>query len=149
METSFSKDEPAINEHHYRITEKQDNEETHNTYNIDKTKTYNIENIRYTDEHYYNKTQNVNNITNNISNTNTIYNNEHVLNLKRYYSSKNYISNNHKSQVAYAENNLYKRYDNITFDNTNNISKNIHQNTTDVVNGYKTNTTFKYKKGVL
>ena len=32
------------------ITKKQYNEETHSIYNIDKTKTYNIKNNRYTDE---------------------------------------------------------------------------------------------------
>ena len=41
-ENLFGKDDPAINEHHYRITKKQYNEETHNTYNTDKTQTYNI-----------------------------------------------------------------------------------------------------------
>ena len=51
---SFSKDGPAIHEHDYRITKKQSNEETRNIYNIYKTHTYNIENQRYTDEHYYN-----------------------------------------------------------------------------------------------
>ena len=35
-ENLFSKDDPAINEHHYHITKKQYNEETHNIYNIDK-----------------------------------------------------------------------------------------------------------------
>ena len=42
MKTVFSKDDPAINEHRYHITKKQYNEETHNIYNTDKTKTYNI-----------------------------------------------------------------------------------------------------------
>ena len=42
------------------------NEETHNIYDVVKTKTYNIENNRYTDEHYYNKQQHMNDsITNN------------------------------------------------------------------------------------
>ena len=41
----FSKDDPATNEHHYHITKKQYNEETHNIYNLDKTKTYNIKTI--------------------------------------------------------------------------------------------------------
>ena len=56
-ENLFSKDDPAINEHHYNITlkKKQYNEETPNIYNIDKTKTYNIKNNRYTDELDYNK----------------------------------------------------------------------------------------------
>ena len=42
--------------------------ETQIIYNVDKTKTYDIKHNRYTDEHYYNKTQHINNnITNNIS----------------------------------------------------------------------------------
>ena len=43
-ENFFSKDEPATNEHHYRKTKKQYNEETNNIYNIDKSKTFNIKN---------------------------------------------------------------------------------------------------------
>ena len=143
----FSKEDPAINEHHYTIIKQQCNEETHNVYNIDKTNTYNIKHSRYADEHYYNKTQNVNNnITNNISNKNIISNNEHVLNLKNDYSSNNHISNNYKSQIAYVENNLYKRYDNRTLNNTHNISKTINQYTADVVNTYKTNRVSNLKK---
>ena len=61
-------------------------------------------------------------MTNNMSNKH--YNNEHVLNLKKDYSSKNYISNNYKSQIAYVENNLYKRSDSKAFNNTNNIFQN-------------------------
>ena len=56
MNEHFSnKDDPATNEHHYRITKKQYNEEAHNIYNTYKTKTYNIKSTRYTGEHYYNK----------------------------------------------------------------------------------------------
>ena len=44
---SFSKDDPAINEHHYNITKQQYNEETHNIYNIDNTNTYNINTNMY------------------------------------------------------------------------------------------------------
>ena len=43
-ENLFTKDDPAINEHHYHITKKQYNEETYNIYNIDKNKTFNIKN---------------------------------------------------------------------------------------------------------
>ena len=46
-ENFFSKDEPAINEHHYHITKKQYNEETNNIYNIDKSKPFNIKNNRF------------------------------------------------------------------------------------------------------
>ena len=41
-ENFFSKDDPAINEHHYHITKKQHTEEMHNIYNIDKKR-----NIQY------------------------------------------------------------------------------------------------------
>ena len=37
-ENFFSKDEPAINEHHYHITKKQYNEKTNTIYNIEKAK---------------------------------------------------------------------------------------------------------------
>ena len=43
----FSKHDPAINGHHYHITQN-NNEETNNIYNIDTTRTYNIKNHRYT-----------------------------------------------------------------------------------------------------
>ena len=35
-ENFFTKDDPAINEHHYHITKKQYNAETNNIYNRDK-----------------------------------------------------------------------------------------------------------------
>ena len=68
-ENSFSKDEPAVNEHHYHITRKQYNQyfTTHNLYKVDKRKTYNIKNHRYNDNNHYNKNNITNNITNNIS----------------------------------------------------------------------------------
>ena len=37
-ENLFNKDEPAINEHNYHITKKQYSEETHNIYNVVKTR---------------------------------------------------------------------------------------------------------------
>ena len=78
----FSKDEPAVNEHQYHVTKKQYIEETHNIYNIDKSKSYNIKHNRYTDEHYYNKKQFVKNSTiNNITKNNTINNTENILNV--------------------------------------------------------------------
>ena len=146
-ENFFSKDEPAVNEHHYHITKKQYNEDIHNIYNVDKSKTYNIKNNRYTDEHYYNKKQFItNNLTNNITKKNTINNNEHILNVKKDYSTKNYISNNYKSQIAYIENNLYKKQDNRTFNNTNNIYKHINNYSNDVTNNYKINKIQNLKK---
>ena len=59
-ENFFSKDGPSVNEYHYNITKKQYDEETNNIYNIGKSKTFNIENHRYTDDHYYNKQQFIN-----------------------------------------------------------------------------------------
>ena len=46
-ENVFTKDDPAINEHHYHITKTQYNEETNNIYNIYKSKTFNIKNSRF------------------------------------------------------------------------------------------------------
>ena len=43
-ENLFSKDGPAISEHHYHITKKQYNEEIHNIYNVDNIKTVNTTN---------------------------------------------------------------------------------------------------------
>ena len=58
-ENLFNKDAPAVNEHYYHITlKKQYIEETNNIYNVGKSKSYNIKNNRYTDEHYYNKKNN-------------------------------------------------------------------------------------------
>ena len=69
-ENFFSKDEPAVNEHHYHITRKQYNQDfsTHNIYNIDKSKTFNIKNNRFLNEQYFHKKQYINNsIINNIT----------------------------------------------------------------------------------
>ena len=69
-ENFFSKDDPAINERRYHITKKNNTTKRHITYKKKyKTKTYHIKCNRYTDEHYYNKTQAINhNTTNNIRN---------------------------------------------------------------------------------
>ena len=69
-----------------------------------------------------------------------------VLNVKKDYPYKTYISNNYKPQIAYVENNLYKRSDNITFNNTNNIYKHMDQYSTDVFNTYKINKLHNVKK---
>ena len=82
---------------------------------------------------------------NNITKNNTINDAENVLNVKGY-SYKTYISNNHKPQIAYVDNNLYKRSDNRTFNNTNNVYKHINQYSTDVFNNYKINRTHSLKK---
>ena len=60
-----------------------------------------------------------------------------MLNVRKAYSYKTYISNNHKSHIAYVGNNLYRRSDNRTFNITNNIYKQINQYSTDVTNNYK------------
>ena len=76
-ENFFTKDDPAINEHHYNITKNRYNEETNNIYNIDKSKTFNIKKNRFLDEQYFHKKQNVNNrIINNITKKNNINNTE-------------------------------------------------------------------------
>ena len=141
----FSKDDPAINKHRFNITPKQYNEETHNIYNIDKTKTHNIKHNRYTDEHYYNTAQNVNNnFTNNISKRISLI----MIIFNSFFKkhSKNYISNSFKSQTAYVENSLFKRPGNQTFNNTSNKSNNMNQYTTDVVNSCKINKVSNLKK---
>ena len=56
------------------------------------------------------------------------------------------MSNNYKSQIAYVENNLYKKQDNRTFNNTNNIYKHINQYSTDINNNYKINKVSNVKK---
>ena len=55
-ENFFTKGDPDINEQHYHITKKQNNEETNNIYNIDKSKTLNIWNNRiFLNEQYFHK----------------------------------------------------------------------------------------------
>ena len=133
-ENFFSKDDPATNEHHYHIIKQQYNEDIHNIYNVDISKTYNTKNNRFLTEQYFTKKQNVNDsVTNNIT-KNTINNNGYVLNARKDYSYKAYISNNYKSQIAYVENDLYKRFDNRTLNNRNHIQKHINQYSTDVFN---------------
>ena len=91
--------------------------------------------------------KNINNsIINSITKKNIINNNENVLNLKKDYSYKTYITNNYKSHVAYVENNLYKKQDSRTFNNTNNIYKRINQYPTDVFNNYKIHKSLNLKK---
>ena len=56
-ENFSSKDDPAINEHHYHITIRQYNEETNNIYNTDTSKTFIIKNAIFLTEQYFNKKQ--------------------------------------------------------------------------------------------
>ena len=65
--------------------------------------------------------------------------------LKKDCSYTTYRSNNYKSQIGYVENELYKRSDNRTFNNTNNIYKHINQYSTGVFDNYKINKTHNVK----
>lgn len=148
-ENFFSKDDPAINEHHYHITRKQYNQDfsTHNIYNIDKSKKYKISNHRYNDNHIYNKRQyTTNNLANYITKKNIITNNDNILNIKKDFSTKNYITNILRSSYDNVEHNLYKKYDNRTFNNTNNTYKHINNYNNDVTNNYKINKINNTKK---
>ena len=89
------------------------------------------------------KTNMNNSIISNLTKKIIINNNENVLYVKKGYPYKTYVSNNYKSQIAYVENNLYKRSDNRT---PNNIYKHINQYPTDVFNSYKINKTHNVKK---
>ena len=82
----FSKAGPAVNEHYYNTTNKQYDADIQNIYHIDKSKSYNIKNHRYTGDHYYNIQQSItNNTTNNITKKNTINTTEHILNVRRLF----------------------------------------------------------------
>ena len=121
-ENFFSKDEPATNEHHYRITKKQYNEETNTIYNIDKSKTFNIKNNRFLNNQYFHKKQNINNsIINNTTKKNIIHNNENVLNLKRIIRIRPISPTTINHRLLMLKTNLYKKQDSRTFNNTNNI----------------------------
>ena len=142
MSENFTEDDPAINEHHYHITKKQYNEETNNIYNIDKSKTFNIKNNIFLTEQYFNTKQNINNniINNNTTKKNTINNTENILNVKTDYSYKTCVSNSYNHRLL-VENNIYKRSDNRTSNNTNNTNKHINQYSTDAFNNYNVNET--------
>ena len=53
-ETFFSKDEPAVNEHHCHIARKQYNQDfsTHNIYNVDESKSYKTNNRNFSDNNF-------------------------------------------------------------------------------------------------
>ena len=131
-----------MNEHRYHITtKKQYIDEANNIYNVDKSKSYNIKNNRYTDEHCYNKKQFItNNLTNYVTTNNSITNTESVFNIKNF-STKHYITNVFRSNNGYIEHNVYKKYDNRTFNNTNTITKHTNNHSNDVTNNFKVNTT--------
>ena len=50
------------------------------------------------------------------------------------FSTKHSITNVFRSNNDYTGNNLYKKYDNRTFNNTNNITKHINNYSNDVTN---------------
>ena len=87
-----------------------------------------------------------NSIVNNITKRNITNDNDSVLNIKKDYSYKAYITNSHKSHIGYIENNLYKKQDNIIFNNTNNIHKHINLHSNDVTKNYKINKVSNIKK---
>ena len=63
---------------------KNNNEEAHNIYNIDKSKSYNIKNHRYTEDHDFLKKETItNNLTNYITKRNSINNTENILHDKK------------------------------------------------------------------
>ena len=68
------------------------------------------------------------------------------MDVKKGYSYKAYTTNNYKSHIGYVGNNLYKKQDSITFNNTNNIYKHINHYSTDVFNRYNINKTHNVKK---
>ena len=103
-----------------------------------KSKTFNIKHNPFLNEQYFHKKQNINNSTiSNIPKKTIISNNEDVLNVKKDYSYKTYVSNSYKPQVAYVEHNLYKTSGNKAFNNTSNIHKHTDQYSTDVISSYK------------
>ena len=84
-ENFLTEDDPAINEHHYHITNKQYNEETtNNIYNIDKNKIFNIKNNIFQMNNISTNNKPYNCITNNITKKNIINNNGNVLNVRLF-----------------------------------------------------------------
>ena len=120
MTISFSK-----GEHNYCIIEKLYNEETHIIYNTVKTKTYNIKITDLQMNIVTVKKQNVNNnITNNIGKQ-SVSTNDHVLSLKKYYSSKTILATIINLRLLMLKTIIFKRSCNIAFNNTSNTSKTI------------------------
>ena len=83
-ENFFSKDDPAINGHHYHITKKQYNEEANKIYNIDKNRTFNIKSNILLIEQYFTKKQIVNHIIINNITKHTINSLGDILSVKDY-----------------------------------------------------------------
>ena len=150
-ENFISKDEPAVNDHHYHITRKQYNQyfTTHNIYNVDKSESYKTKNRNFNDNSSYNKKQIItNSLTNYVTKNNNIINNGKVLNV-RDFSTKHYITNVFRSNNDYIENILYKEYGSRTFNATENITKHINNYSNDVTNNYKINKINNVKKRII
>ena len=65
---------------------------------------------------------------------NSITNNECFIFLKKDFPTKHYIINVVRDNNGYIENNVYNKYDNIIFNNTNNTTKHINNHINDVTN---------------
>ena len=66
--------------------------------------------------------------------------------IKKNFSTKHYITNAFRSNSDYIENNLYKKYDYRTSNNTNNMTKHINNYSDDVTNNYTINKIQNLKK---
>ena len=86
-----------------------------------------------------------NSIISTIIKKNIINNSENAFNVKGY-SYKADTTNNYKSHVGYVENNIYKRSDNRTSNNTSNTHKHIDKYSTDAFNNYKVSKAHNLKK---
>ena len=68
------------------------------------------------------------------------------MNIKQDLSTTHYITNVFRSNSDYIGNNVYKRYDNRTFNNTNGITKHINSHSNDVTNNSKIDKTNNVKR---
>ena len=85
-ENFCSKDELAVNEHHYHITRKRYNQEfsTHSLYNIGKSKHYKKSFHNFNGNHFNTKKQFITNeVSNYMAKNNDIHNTENILNVKK------------------------------------------------------------------
>ena len=73
-----------------------------------------------------------------ITKENSTTNNGNVLNVNKDFSTKHYITNAVRNN-DYIENNLYKKYDNRTINETENITKHMNNYSNDVTHNYKIN----------
>ena len=68
------------------------------------------------------------------------------MNVKKDLSTKNYLTNVFRNNNNYTENNLYKKYDNRTFNTAEDITKHINNYSNDITNNYKINKINNVKK---